>query len=466
MWNELKRYWQIAKAALLQEKLEGNQKLKSMGGAEREFLPAALSVMETPASKSARVILYVIVVMFTIFIIWSCVGKMDIIATATGKLIPASNIKTIQTLIDSEIEEIYVVEGQYVTEGQNLIKFNQTEVIANIDRIQNEMTALEMANSRLIALMTDDPKDNFLYDESIGKDLIKIHTDLLDSQLKQYKSQIKVLEGNIERSKKQKETVEADINRLNKILPSMQERLDKKRILADQGLMARLSFMEQEEQLTNVKEERNIQTKKKGETEQEIASAEQALEQYKADFAKQISEEYTVNKEKLISYGHEMTKYQEVLKRTIVKAPLNGYVQQLVYHTIGGVIEGAKPIMNIVPEDYQLEADVMILNKDIGFVHTGQEVEVKIDSFPFTKYGTIKGEVRNISGDAIMDEKLGLVYSSRITVHENKIIADGEEILLKSGMGVTSEIKTGKRRVIEYLLSPIMKYMNESMRER
>lgn len=461
MWSEIKRYWQIAKAALLQEKQEAEKKL-----AEKDFLPAALSVMETPASKTARIMTYVIVIMFTVFIAWACIGKMDIIATATGKLIPAANIKTIQTLVDSEIEEIYVVEGQYVKEGQNLIKFNQTEVVANINRIRNEMTALEMANARLTALMTDNPKDNFVYDDNVNKDLIRLHNDYLNSQLKQYNSQVKVLEGNIKRAIKQKETVEADIERLNKILPSMQERLDKKRILADQGLLARLTFMEQEEQLTNVKEERNIQIKKKGEAEQEIASAEQALDQYKAEFAKKISEEYTANKEKLISYSHEMTKYQEALKRTLVKAPLNGYVQQLVYHTVGGVIESAKPIMNIVPEDYQLEAEVMILNKDIGFVHPEQEVEVKIDSFPFTKYGTIKGEVRNISGDAIMDEKLGLAYSSRITVHENKIIADGKEVMLKPGMGVTAEIKTGKRRVIEYLLSPVMKYMNESMRER
>lgn len=466
MLEQLKKYWEIAKIALLQEKMENVQKLNAMGTAEKEFLPAALAVMECPPSRTARVLTYTIAVMFTVFILWACLGKMDIIATATGKLIPAANIKTIQTLVDSEIEEIYVVEGQYVTEGQDLIKFNQTEVIANIDRIKNEMVALKMANTRLFALMSDNPEENFDYEDTTEKDIVKIHKDYFHSQLKQYTSQISVLNGNIEIAKKQKQTIRADIERLNKILPSMQERLEKRRILADQGLMARLTFMEQEEQLTNVQEERNIQLKKEAEAEQTILSAEQELEQYKADFLKKLSEEYTANKEKLISYGHEMTKYQEALKRTLVKAPLSGYVQQLVYHTIGGIIESAKPIMNIVPENYQLEAEVMILNKDIGFVHSKQEVEVKIDSFPFTKYGTIKGEVRNISGDAILDEKLGLVYNSRITLNENKITADGEVIQLKPGMGVTAEIKTGKRRVIEYLLSPVMKYMNESMRER
>lgn len=466
MFSEIRRYWTIAKVALLQEKLETNQKLQSMGKAEKEFLPAALSVMESPPSNSARVLNYVIAIMFTTFITWACLGKMDIIATATGKLMPASNIMTIQTLVDSEIEEIYVVEGQYVTQGQDLIKFNQTEVIANIDRIKNEMTALEMANARLIALLSENPEDNFIYDETLDKEIIKIHSDLLNSQLKQYQAQISVLEGNIERSRKQKSTIGADIKRLSKILPSMEERLEKKRILVDKGLLARLTFMEQEEQLTNVQEERNIQLKKEAEIDGEIAYLEMELEQYKADFNKKISEEYTASREKFISYTHEITKYQEALKRTTVKAPLDGYVQQLVYHTKGGIIESAKPIMNIIPKDYKLEAEVMILNKDIGFVFPEQEVEVKVDSFPFTKYGTIKGEVRNISSDAIKDEKLGLVYNARITMLDNKVLADGQVVQLKPGMGITAEIKTGKRRVIEYLLSPVMKYMNESMRER
>ena len=122
--------------------------------------------------------------------------------------------------------------------------------------------------------------------------------------------------------------------------------------------------------------------------------------------------------------------------------------------------------MNLVPEDYKLEAEVQILNKDIGFVRPEQDVEIKIDSFPFTQYGTIKGKVRNISGDAIQDEKLGLVFNARLTLLDNKIKADGQIIQLKPGMSVTAEIKTGKRRVIEYLLSPVMKYLNESMRER
>ena len=464
--EQLKKYWEIAKLALLQEKASANSKIKGMNDHEKEFLPAVLEVTETPPSHAARLLTYVIISMFSILILWSILGKIDIIATAAGKLIPASNIKTIQTLVDSEIEEIYVQEGQYVTEGQDLIKFNQTEVQANIRRIKNEMKALEISIARLQALLTDAPEENFVYDETIDEYLIKMHTGLLKTQMNEKDAKIEVLNGQIAKAEKEKDTIAADLKRIEKLLPSVKERIAKKKILADKKLIARLTFLEQEEELTNLQEQRNVQAKKMAETEANIEFLKKELRQYLAEFDKNLMQGLTENREKLASYQQEMIKYQEALKRTIVKAPLSGYVQQLVYHTKGGVVETAKPIMNIVPEDYKLEAEVQILNKDIGFVRPEQDVEIKIDSFPFTKYGTIKGKVRNISGDAIQDEKLGLIFNARLTLLDNKIKADGQIIQLKPGMSVTAEIKTGKRRVIEYLLSPVMKYLNESMRER
>lgn len=466
MQELLKKYIEIAKLALLQEKAQADSPLKGMNEHEKEFLPAVLEVTETPPSHAARLLSYAIIAIFVIALLWAIFGKIDIIATSVGKLMPAANIKTIQTLTDSEIEEIYVVEGQYVKEGQELIKFNQTEVTANINRIKNEMKALEIAVARLQALLTDNPEANFNYDENIDEYLVKMHKNLLTSQVNEKKAQIEVLNGQIAMALKEKDTIDADLARIERLLPSVEERIEKKRVLVEKNLLARLTFLEQEEELINLQEQRNVQTKKMAQNEENIEFLKKELRQYLAEYDKNIIQELTQNREQLASYQQELIKYEEALKRTIVKAPLAGYVQQLVYHTKGGVVEGAKPIMNIVPEDYMLEADVKILNKDIGFVRAAQEVEIKIDSFPFTKYGTIKGEVRHISGDAIQDEKLGLIYDARLTLHDNKIKADRRLVQLKPGMSITAEIKTGKRRVIEYLLSPVMKYMDESLRER
>lgn len=464
--SQLRHYLEIVKLALLQEKADVNSKIKEMNRHEKEFLPAVLAVTEVPPSHGARLLTYVIISIFMVLLLWAYWGKIDIIATSQGKLMPASNIKTIQTLEDSEIEEIYVQEGQYVQAQQELIKFNQTEVRASISRLKNEIAALEIAIARLGALLSDAPETNFHYSDKINPYLIKMHSDLLKSQMAEKNAKLEVLLSQIAKAEKEKETTEAEIMRIAHLLPSVQERIEKKKILVEKKLLARLTFLEQEEELTNLSEQKNVQLKKLAETEENIEYLKKEYRQYLAEFDKNLTQELTEAQEKLASYQQELIKYNEALKRTIIKAPLAGYVQQLVYHTRGGVVEKAKPIMNIVPEDYQLEAEVMILNKDIGFVKPEQEVEIKIDSFPFTKYGTIAGKVRNISGDAIKDEKLGLVYNSRLRLADNKINADGKLIQLKPGMGITAEIKTGKRRVLEYLLSPIIKYMDESMRER
>ena len=341
MMEQLKRYWEIAKLALLQEKAAKDSKIKGMNEHEKEFLPAVLEVTEMPPSHAARLLTYVIMLMFTVLILWSVLSKIDIIATSAGKLMPASNIKTIQTLTDSEIEEIYVQEGQYVKEGQDLIKFNQTEVLANINRVENEMEALEISVARLQALLTDNPEENFTYNKEIDEYLIKMHTDLLKIQMTEKAAKIEVLNGQITKAEKEKETIQADLIRIEKLLPSVQERIEKKRILVDKKLLARLTFLEQEEELTNLQEQRNVQAKKMAETEANIESLKKEQRQYLAEFDKNIMQELTESREKLASYQQELIKYEEALKRTIVKAPLSGYVQQLVYHTKGGVVETA-----------------------------------------------------------------------------------------------------------------------------
>ncbi len=149
-----------------------------------------------------------------------------------------------------------------------------------------------------------------------------------------------------------------------------------------------------------------------------------------------------------------------------LRSPVDGVVQQLSVHTVGGVVTPAETLMHVVPRTGPLEVRCRVLNKDIGFIRAGQVAEVKVEAFPFTKYGIIDGLVLHISKDAIPDEKLGLVYDARIVMAATQIFADSRMINLSPGMTVTAEIKTGKRKIIEYLLSPLMRYQDEALRER
>ena len=157
---------------------------------------------------------------------------------------------------------------------------------------------------------------------------------------------------------------------------------------------------------------------------------------------------------------------EQRLQHYILTTPITGQVQQLATTTIDGVVQSAQPLMQIVPSDSALEVEAMILNKDIGFVQEGQKAEVKIDTFNFTKYGLIDAQISSISDDAINDEQLGLVYSARVKLNTDNLTVEGREVRLSPGMSVTTEVKTGQRRLIEFFLSPLLRYKQESLGER
>ncbi|WP_422476279.1 HlyD family efflux transporter periplasmic adaptor subunit [Endozoicomonas sp. ALB032] len=149
-----------------------------------------------------------------------------------------------------------------------------------------------------------------------------------------------------------------------------------------------------------------------------------------------------------------------------IVSPIDGTVQQLQIHTIGGVVQPAQALMQIVPKEATMEVEAWVLNKDIGFVQEGQRAEVKIDTFNFTKYGLIGGELINISDDAVPDEKQGLRYLASVHIEKDWMLVEKRKVNLSPGMSVAVEIKTGQRRLIEYFLSPLLRFKQESIRER
>ena len=171
--------------------------------------------------------------------------------------------------------------------------------------------------------------------------------------------------------------------------------------------------------------------------------------------------------EKLVgSLRQERVKTEQVATQQVLTAPVDGEVQQLAVHTVGGVVKPGDPLMVIVPLDQALEVEALVLNKDIGFVRDGQLATIKVDAFPFTRYGVIEGEVTSVSDDAMQDERLRLVYAVHVRLARADMNIDGTTVQLSTGMAVSVEVMTGKRRVMEFVLSPVMQHVQESGRER
>ncbi len=164
--------------------------------------------------------------------------------------------------------------------------------------------------------------------------------------------------------------------------------------------------------------------------------------------------------------AEEVKKAEDKASLTTLVSPIDGVVAQLKVHTIGAVVKPADPLLLIVPKNSELMVEAMVLTRDAGFIREGQSVEVKLEAFPFTRYGIVKGQVERISRDSVQDEKLGLVYPAQVKLSQTEIRVDGRMTKLEPGLAATAEIKTGQRRIIEYLLSPLAKRVSEAGRER
>jgi hemolysin D len=224
----------------------------------------------------------------------------------------------------------------------------------------------------------------------------------------------------------------------------------------------------------------------------EPVAARQALEWQKeqtvAEYAHTILSDLADAELKVGQLTEDAVKAKRKMQEQVLRAPVDGTVQQLTLYTIGGVVTPAQQLLAIVPADSRLEVEAMVSNKDIGFVEAGQSVEIKIDTFNFTRYGLIHGEVSSVSRDAIVRDKPAdksgpspssgalastsepqgqeLTYAARVSLEHTQMQIEGKLVDLAPGMAVTIEIKTGSRRLIEYLLSPLLRYGHESLRER
>jgi hemolysin D len=232
------------------------------------------------------------------------------------------------------------------------------------------------------------------------------------------------------------------------------------------GYVAKATFLELEQQLLELQGQLGVQRKRFDEANSSLSYTRKQRKQVEAEFNRTIIIQRGDALKRAKSFEQDVIKAQERSRLQTLRAPVDGVVQQLVIHTVGGVVTPAQELMVIVPADTRIEVQVMVLNKDIGFVHTNQRAEIKIESFPFTKYGTIDGKVLHISRDAVQDEKLGLIYPARVEMAKSTILSGNKEVRLTPGMVTTVEIKTGKRRLIEYILAPLQRYQDESMRER
>jgi len=452
---------------------------------EREFLPAALEIIETPASPAGRAIGYVIVLFFAIAVAWACLGHVDVIATARGKIIPTGRTKVVQPFEIGTVRAIHVQEGQAVRAGDVLVELDPTANVAEVDRLSAELLVAELDAARLRAALSNapDPVAAFVPPPKADPGQVRLYQQFLANQVAEQRAKIAGLDRQQAQHEADRAAVSATVDKLSAAIPMLRERAETKRYLAERGTSSKMSALELEQNLTEYEHELLVQRNRLAEAQASLAAIEENRAQTAAEYRRTALSDLANAEQKIGSLTQEIVKATKKTELQRLTAPVDGTVQQLAVHTVGGVVTPAQQLMVIVPSDSRLEIDATVENKDIGFVAEGNPVEIKVETFNFTRYGLLHGTVIQLSRDAIAPERNSQsptdarepppppqmqepVYTARISLDRDKMEIDGRSIALGPGMAVTAEIKTGRRRVIEYLLSPVLKYANESIRER
>lgn len=434
---------------------------------EYEFLPAALELVASPPSPIGRAIIWVIVMFFLVVVIWAYHGNIDIVAVAMGKIIPSENVKIIQPIQMGVVKQIYVTEGKHVLKGDDLIDLDSTDSSADKETIETELRQATIDQLRLTQLInTNKSEQQTLIKDNNELAKYPMHRALLLKQQQEYTTQVASFKDQIIQQKAERRGIRYQVASLNATLPLITERANALKNLLENDMGSRDLWLEMEQERIERTNEVEIQKAKVKSVDAMISSLINQKKMTKAKYLSQWITELNEARKKISNLKQELIKIAQRQSLQRLKSPVTGVVQQLITHTIGGVVTPAQELMIIVPDEHPLEVEATLLNKDIGFVYENQEVSIKVEAFPFTKYGFIQGNIRHISHDAILDEQKGLVYSSRVKMEKTTIAVGDKNINLTPGMAVTVEVKTGKRRLIEYFLSPLLKYKSESVRER
>jgi hemolysin D len=460
----------------------------SRGRIEREFLPAALEIVETPPSPVGRAVAGTIVILAVAMIAWAWIGRIDIVATAPGKIVSTGGTKVIQPFETGVIKAIHVKDGQRVKAGDTLIELDPTTADSERAHLKSDLLAARLDVARLNAALADldDPLKKFVAPPDAEGPLLELQRNLLLSLVAEQRTKLANLDRQLAQKEAERVTIAATIEKLKTTIPYIEQRVDIRKTLSDKELGSKITYLENVQQLNEARYELAVQRRRYEEATAAIATVVEARAQAVAEYRRSRAGELAEAERKSIGLREDVIKAEQRARLQTLTAPVDGVVQQLAVHTIGGVVQPAQQLLAIVPLNAHLEIEANVSNRDIGFVHQGAKAQIKIDTFNFTRYGLRHGTVISISHDAIMRQKpidpkdrqqgaqtasseptgQELVYSARVSLDQTQMQVDDSVVALSPGMAVTVEISTGSRTVLSYLLSPLSKYAHDSLRER
>jgi hemolysin D len=451
---------------------------------EREFLPAALEVLETPASPTGRALGLTIILFFVIALAWAVFGKVDVAATATGRLKPPGDVKVIQPADTGVVRAIHVEDGEHVAAGKLLIELDPTQATADRDRLSDDLVHASLDVARLTALKAaaeTGRAPSFVAPPGVAESLADEARAAMQAQFDQQAAKISDLTQQIDQKSAETAEVRAQIAEINASLPMLSGKEQIYQRLHDKGFATTLAYLDSQQQLSAAQHELAVQDQRAAQTADARAALVSQRDSARSAYAADVLADLRKAQEEQTAASQQLIQAQNRASRTELHSPISGVVEQLAVHSLQGVVTPAEHLMIVVPDSPNLMVEARLADQDVGFVHPGQTVKVKVETYNFTRYGFVDGRVVSVSRDVVQgaaqpaagppagqvaDGSAPPSYIARIALAKTSMMIDGRTQSLQPGMAVTAEIKTGERTILDFLVSPLARRGEESLHER
>ena len=418
-------------------------------------------IMQTPVK--ARGLLYAVVIALFLLVVWSYFAEIDEVAKGDGKVIPSQQLRVLQSYDGGIVQEILVREGQTVKAGQVLLKVDPTRFLSSLEENTTQFAALAAKVQRLSALTQGEVL-------RFNRNLRERAPTIVDNERKLYNSNLAELDelaaGADSRIMQRRQDVEeerANLSQYQNVLSLSQKELAVTKPLLASGAVSEIEILRLERQIVEL--EGNI-TKSKVAIERGLNAIEEEIikkEEARLKLVNRWNQELTEATAEMATLQQSQTSLEDVVSQADLRSPINGTVQRLLINTVGGVITPGSAVVELVPQDDQLIVEAKVSPKDIAFIREGQPAILKFSAYDFTIYGGMSAEVQHISADAITNEKDETYYLVRLETKRS--IAD-ESLDILPGMIVQVDILTGKKTVLNYILSPLFNVTASALRER
>jgi len=438
------------------------------------FHPPLIRLQQRAPHPQERRVLWALLALLAFLLIWALVGRLDIVAVADGKLVPASYLKIVQPSEAGIVKEILVREGEQVAQGQVLMRMDALITDADLDAITTEHLRKRLQLARIDAELSGKP---FQADIQAPVALVRetsaqsqANRDALAAALAEERSRLLKAQQELAAARQQKARLEA-------VLPHYREQDKAYERLVKEGFAG--SLMGSDKRRERIEKEQELATQGHviASAQASIDQSQTKLKQIEAEYLRQLHAERADAQAQFDKLAKELEKLQHRRQLLELKAPQDGVIKDLATHTSGTVVQPGTVLASLVPGEEKLKAEVWVSNEDIGFVRPGQPVKLKFAAFSFQKYGMGQGRVEHVSADAQSEEEARdkgqqgagqrpLRYKALVTLDGSALETDGVQYPLSVGMQATAEILLGRRTVMEYLLSPVKKAWHEAGRER